>query len=79
MTNADLIKILRDLAEDLTGIDPEAHGPAIELCREAADALVDLKAKLANAERRIERAESQNDFLISQLDELIEKNRKDKE
>lgn len=52
------------------------------LCRSAADKLEnaqvdisDLEARLRIAEKRAEDAESRNDFLIRELDNLIEKAR----
>ena len=46
-----------------------------ELCREATDALTDLQARLRLSEQRAEDAESRNEFLMTELDKLIEKAR----
>jgi phage baseplate assembly protein W len=65
MTASALIERLRDYVVN----DPYTT----ELCREAADALTDLEARLRIAEKRAEDAEARNDFLITELDELIRK------
>lgn len=67
MTASALIERLRDYVVN----DPYTT----ELCREAADALTDLQARLRLSEQRAEDAESRNEFLMTELDKLIEKAR----
>lgn len=62
----DLIERLRD------GLTLGLFHPILN---EAADALTDLEARLRIETKRAEDAEARNDFLMTELDNLIEKAR----
>lgn len=60
-------------AEDEVRGDPSGWGVSIYF--DAAEAIEDLEARLRIETKRAEDAESRNDFLIRELDNLIEKAR----
>jgi hypothetical protein len=70
-----LIERLRATAQHRAGTDNRLSLPEEFIESEAAAALADLQAQLRIAEKRAEDAESRNDFLITELDELIRKAR----
>ena len=75
MTHAEIIEHLRRVAEEKASKDSRLSIPSEFLEGIAADAIIDLEARLRIAERRAEDAESRNEFLMTELDKLIEKAR----
>lgn len=71
-----LIERLRAVAEHRAGTDNRLSVPDEFIESEAADAITDLEARLRIETKRAEDAEARNDFLITELDNLIEKARK---
>ncbi|HEU4345758.1 MAG TPA: hypothetical protein VFU31_29770 [Candidatus Binatia bacterium] len=76
-----LIERLRKLAEQQAAPPDQSYHEGKLLTKEdhvywlAADAIADLEARLRIAEKRADDAEARNDFLIKELDKLIEKAR----
>lgn len=75
MTNAEIIEHLQRVAEEKASKDSRLAIPSEFLEGMAADAIINLEARLRIETKRAEDAEARNDFLIRELDNLIEKAR----